>query len=858
MLRRSRLARLTLLTQAALFWEQFWRVLASILTLAAFFLALSFAGLWLAAPPLLRIVGVLAFLVGLAILAWPMIRLRWPDAAKARARLDAAAGLDDRPATTLADALANGPSDQQTAALWRLHLARASKRAVRLFAIAPKPDLAQRDPFALRALALLGLVGALFVAGPDISDRLADAFDWGAGGAGEAPYRVDAWIDPPAYTGRPPIPLSFEGAKDDRPIAAPIGSVVVLRQSANAGVSVEAKGALQAQEPANEAVEGQTESIRRSNAGARTIEEARFVLRGDGRLNVSRRGRKLAQFSLAAIPDRAPTIRLTEAPKVSARGVLTLSYAIDDDYGASSARAEIVRPRWRDKPVSDHVLSPPPSGALDLPPGGVGEAKSTLEWADSAYAGAPAELVLIVRDEAGNEGRTAPAPIVAPARPLADPLARALAEQRRDLVMAPDDKAHVFVALEALTLAPETFMPKAGVFLGLRLAQTRLAHASDDSDLLGVADLLGEMAQRIEDGDLTDAERNVRAAQKALRDALNKGAPPEEIAALTAELRKAMDAFLAELGRRPAQAGAAGGKGGRVVTEKQIKAMFDKMAEMAAAGDKEGARRMLEDIQNILDNLQFADRQGADPANAQRQRALGEADRLMREQQNLRDETFRRARRPQEGPRDGVNDPGEPNEEAGRAPDDENGDVMGGPPNAGPRVGGNPGDSGDLADPALVERQQRLRERLQKMQDRLKSAGGATEKGFDEAQDAMGEAQEALKNNEGGAASAAQGRALEGLRAGARALAQKMPGGAGEQGEARGGKGAGDEMGVDPNGDSDSPGENGRGALRRGRGVEASAALRARKVLEELRRRLSDPSRPNDELDYLERLLRSY
>jgi hypothetical protein len=33
---------------------------------------------------------------------------------------------------------------------------------------------------------------------------------------------------------------------------------------------------------------------------------------------------------------------------------------------------------------------------------------------------------------------------------------------------------------------------------------------------------------------------------------------------------------------------------------------------------------------------------------------------------------------------------------------------------------------------------------------------------------------------------------------------------------------------------------------------------RARRILEELRRRLGDPSRPQEELDYLERLLKDY
>ena len=38
----------------------------------------------------------------------------------------------------------------------------------------------------------------------------------------------------------------------------------------------------------------------------------------------------------------------------------------------------------------------------------------------------------------------------------------------------------------------------------------------------------------------------------------------------------------------------------------------------------------------------------------------------------------------------------------------------------------------------------------------------------------------------------------------------------------------------------------------------ATPALRAQRVLEELRRRLGDTSRPQGEIDYLERLLRRY
>ena len=67
------------------------------------------------------------------------------------------------------------------------------------------------DTYALRAIVLVALIATGFVAGPEKYARVAAAFDWrfdGLHGKGE---RVDAWIDPPAYTGKPPLVLNLGG-----------------------------------------------------------------------------------------------------------------------------------------------------------------------------------------------------------------------------------------------------------------------------------------------------------------------------------------------------------------------------------------------------------------------------------------------------------------------------------------------------------------------------------------------------------------------------------------------------------------------------------------------------------------------
>ena len=64
------------------------------------------------------------------------------------------------------------------------------------------------------------------VAGHDWDRRLANAF-LPALGAGGPAATLDAWINPPAYTGEAPIYL--ERTAKDETVAVPVGSKLVLR-----------------------------------------------------------------------------------------------------------------------------------------------------------------------------------------------------------------------------------------------------------------------------------------------------------------------------------------------------------------------------------------------------------------------------------------------------------------------------------------------------------------------------------------------------------------------------------------------------------------------------------------------------
>jgi hypothetical protein len=469
------------------------------------------------------------------------------------------------------------------------------------------------------------------------------------------------------------------------------------------------------------------------------------------------------------------------------------------------------------------MLYEPPKAPLSLPGGraGIGDSQTTIDLADHPFAGAHVLMTLVARDDAGNEGYSAPLDVVLPQRRFTNPLARALVEQRRDLVLDPEQSVRVLAALEALSIAPEIFGLSSSMYLGLRSARQGLEGARSDDELRTVADMLWAMALSLEDGDISQAERDLRAAEQNLRDALARGAGEEEIAELTAQLRAAMDGFVKALteqamrnGRKPPSPDAQGNA--RSLTQDDINSMLDRMEQAGKSGDLAQAQQLLDELQDMMENLQSPRGGGSSAEAREMARALSEIDRLSREEQQLRDDTHRGGMR-----------------------------------------------SGDAAADAraMRERQRALRDRLEQQQNRLRQLHEDSSHDLSEADSAMKEAEESLGKNGDAArdkAIDAQGRAVQSLRRGADQLASRMKGeGEGEEeGEGKPRDGPGRQgMNDDPLGrPSGSPRKGGNRARLDQMGLPP--ALRAHRVREELRRRQGEQQRPAEELDYIDRLLR--
>ncbi len=796
----------------AIAWERAWPHLARLLCVGGLFLAVSWAGVWLVLPVAGRAVALAAFVLLALAAAVPAVSFRWPSRKDGLSRLDRGAGLRHRPVTALADIVAT--RDPVALALWQAQRARTLASVKRFHAGLPSPRLPLHDRWALRALVMVLMVATFIAAGGERTERVAAAFDWN-GLPASANVRVDAWVAPPPYTGKPPVILpaaNKDADPSDSALPVPAGSTLIVRSSGGS-LDVALGGGVTEKASADRPPEGTS--------------ERHFTIAADGTAHV-RAPSGQPQWAFSAIADRAPAISLAKRPERQARGSLQMSYRLDDDYGVTEAHAVFsARPKPAAKDGAPaRPLFDPPQFALVLPNArprsGIGQMVHDLS--ESPYAGAEVTLTLTARDDAGNEGRSEPLDLRLPERVFTKPLARALIEQRRILALDANQNRQVHTALDALLIAPELFTPRAGEYLGLYSVTKQLEEARIDAQLREVVASLWGLAVSIEDGNITDVEKALRAAQDALKEALERGASDEEIRKLTENLRAALDNYLRQLAEQmrnnPEQLARPLDPNSKVMRPQDLDNMIERMERLSRSGDKEAARQLLDQLQQMLENLQMAQPGQGEGAGEDLQQSLNELGDMIRKQQQLRDKTYRQGL-------DSRRDHDDGEERSGR-------NAMGG----------------------LQQDQKALHDRLRTLQQELARRGmGPSQPDGDlgQADSAMGQAGGRLGEGNADGAVDAQGRALDALRKGARSLAEAM-----QQGE----DGSGGRSGRQSGGQTDPLGRPLRG---REFGNETTVKIpgeidvqRVRRILEELRRRLADPSRPKIELDYIDRLLKDY
>jgi uncharacterized protein (TIGR02302 family) len=813
----------------ALFWERLWAASYPVVMVLALFAITVLTGLLGHLPDLARYAALAAFALAFLWALRPLLVLAIPARSEALRRVEICSQLDHRPVSASEDKPAN-PSPASSA-IWEEHVARQLAKLKQLRAGTPRSALKWRDPYALRLAALLSVLAAALLYQGDPVSNLADAVRIKPSQA-QAALSLDAWIRPPAYTAKPPLLLTSAAIKErlerDSDLLVPEGSFLVLRLA----------GSRQPRLGFFELIGGgEIKALSPKTGSEGGTFTAQFRLDRPAEIRVYDGSAELARWRLSVIPDAAPMVAFSADPKAEASGALAIDWRASDDYGIAAIAARIVLSDTQaDGPgfASNGVfLFDPPVFPVTLRKSSPREIedRTVNDLTAHPWAGLNVDITLEAKDQAGKTGKSEVKTVMLPERLFIKPLAKALVEQRKALILDPDNTHKVQLMLDALLMWPEGLIERSGIHIAIRAIRSQIANAHNQDDIKSAVNELWKLALAVEEGDLADARAELDAIRKELQKALAEGAPPERIAELMDKLREAMNRYLQQMAeearRRMQQQGSQPQPvdPSRLLSEEDLQKMLDTIQKLAESGANEAAQEMLSQLENLLRNLQPGMAQMPQQGDTPLSEMLGDLSELMRRQQQLMDETMRM---PGQG--------GEPME----------GEPNGGSPQQG--QGGEPGQS-------LSQKQGALRQMLEDLMGRFGQQGMEAPQSFGQAGKSMEGATGSLREGRRDPALEQQSEALNALRDGAQSMARQMmqPGQGNTGNVGRHGPARGDDR--DPLGRPRANRGEDYGPDRDMLPGEA-AIRRAREILDFLRNRANTPDLPRIDRDYIERLLR--
>ena len=890
--------RLTRRAHAHLYWEVYAPLFARAALVLALFLIGTFGGIWeiIGDPWRLIALAITLFFCIRAVLA--ARRIKRPNLSAARRRVESDSAQLHRPLDTLADRPAIGGER-----LWDSHLAGVRESVKRLKPSKLRAVIAPRDKYFLRFITPVSLILAIMVGAGFNYERLRRSVlpMWQNGILGQD-VRFEAWIDPPDYTGRPPIYF-----KDGRHVEIPEGSELVTR----------IYGVRSAPRPKLITQSGRTKFLKLNRLDPKSF-ESRTILDKSAKAQW-RVFNKIQSWKLDVVADQPPVVEIVSTPKADKRDRLKLTYSLEDDYGVEVLELKMRRLSATDG--TDLERDETASVAVTLPGSSVkrlNEREALLDLTKHEWAGQKVSAVLAARDGAGQMVTSERVFFTVPDKIFIEPLAKAVIENRRlflqgkadyapykpvskkalahqplfdsyepqdRLERAPEQIQRAVLLLEALTDKPATIYQDPVLYMGLRHVLGTTRFAREQESLEGIPAQLWKMALRAEFGLLGSALEAMQAAEQSLREGIARRAPQREIDTLFDRYNEAVDRYMEELRKKAVEAGniAEGGEGGDGRNTDQIEELLKAIEEANRIGDVDGARRALAQLAALLENMQIQLSAGAGQGEGESmpgemseelREALEEMADLLGEQRELEYGTDR-AGRQSENEAEGENSESGQTQSQGQS----SGQGRSGAPekealspgelaaqqklleealaglNKVLEEGVGPGDEGEagqgLAEAGPEEGENGAGgDEGEENEDGGNEGGKSAQEALADAARAMLGSREALGAEELAEAGRAQQEAIEALREAGKSLSRAARRQQRTEGQEDGEGEDGNPLGQSNNGIEDENSE-----------VDVDSrdnATRSRELLEELRRRASEQEREQSEREYLERLLKRF
>jgi uncharacterized protein (TIGR02302 family) len=831
------------LQQRAIAFEQVWSALHWPLMVAIIAIAIVFSGLLLVLPAWGKWAVWSAIAVAAIASLKDMLKLALPGTYTAARRLEHDNAVTHRPASSIDDALVKELESNETRALWEEYRQRKQQQSASLKPSLPKSSWRVFDPRALRVPAFLAAVASI-VLGPGLSAPQGSG-NTNLSSITTAPsLTIDAWLKPPTYTGKPPVLLTSQAMADKfaagEKLQVPENAVLTLR--VNGATAPELSFADLNSANLDEEIKSKTTSTPSGFTAQATLSKPVSIIVKDG-------SKTLASWPIDLIEDQPPTISFPKEHQSEIGGALTLHWEVKDDYGVKSMKSEMSLADEQADGIGFATDGPflyeAPKFPVNLKRSNAKSevGKSTQDLTSHPWAGLNVTLTIAVKDGGANTTESKPLTLALPERVFTRPLAKAIIEQRKRLILDPENATDIATLFRTLLIYPSGILDRSAHHIRLSAIASHLANSADNDDIKTGVDDMWQLAMDVEDGSLSDAKAELQALKKQLEDAIKNGASEEEIAKLMDKMRDAMKRYMDAM-RKEAERNKQAGKqpqqnneNSTSVTREDLERMMDMIEQLSKQGKQDQAQALLDQLDRMLQNMQPGqNNQQAGEQGNQLGEMLDQLQEMMRQQQRLMDETQRM--QPGQGMQPGEGEGNEQGEqgEGSQGQMGQNGQ------------GSQPGGRGQGS---LSDRQGALGDMLDEM---MRGLGGNAPEGLGEAGREMRGAQGSLGNEDREGALEQQGNALDQLRKGAGELRRQMQRQGQGQARSRGREGSA--------GGDDDPLGRPRASRDEDRGPNEDivpselAAKRAREILEQLRSRANEQGLTDQERGYIDRLLR--
>ena len=489
-----------------------------------------------------------------------------------------------RPLTALSDHLASGGNDRPPPRSGSPTAPHGSGDARGCASAGRKPVLRAIDPYGMRAALASSSSSRRISAGEQWSNRLRTRRDAGIGSGPAVPPEPRHLADT-AGIHRPAAAIPAT-RPSKRHVAVPIGSAVLAQVHGGPFRRFSSLTPLATDSPA---------SIRRISRSQAKMTE--------GHKLTSSRMAAPSPPGRSAHPRRAAEGRARDAAQPTQRGALRIEYHATDDYGVESVKAIITRSGGSPNEKIEIDLPLPAPHAKDA------KAASFHDLTPHIWAGLPVRAEAR-RDRRARSGRREPPlAMTLPERVFHNPVARAVIEQRKLLTTDPTQRQAVSEIISDLSARPALFRDDIAVFLALRAASARLILDPTPRRSPRSSRALGYRARDRGRPGLARPARSARDAAEAPGRARHN-APDAEIEKLMSELQQAIDRFLQQMAQNMQKMDPSELQNlppvdpSRMVSRNDLQKMLDRARELARTGSKDAARRMLSQLQDMLENLQ--------------------------------------------------------------------------------------------------------------------------------------------------------------------------------------------------------------------------------------------------------------